>query len=102
MNPGFYFPIIAMFFVIYLTSRRRKQALLIQLMNKRNSEDKIKMKEIATRFIGKKCTVYTFDGNSVTRVIKEVSDGAILVEKNGTLEALNLDFVMRIKECPVK
>lgn len=36
-----------------------------------------------------------FDG-----VIKEVSDSAILVEKNGTVEAINLDFVIRIREYP--
>ena len=33
-------------------------------------------------------------------VIKEVSDRAILVEKNGTSEAINLDFVIRIREFP--
>ena len=33
--------------------------------------------------------------------IKEVTDGAILVEKDGKLEAINLDFVIRIREYPV-
>ena len=33
-------------------------------------------------------------------IIKEVTDGAVLVEKNGKLEAINLDFVIRIREYP--
>jgi len=33
-------------------------------------------------------------------VIKEVTDGAILVEKAGKSEVINLDFVIRIREFP--
>ena len=59
------------------------------------------MVELAKRFIGKECLVYSFDGShQFDGVIKEVSDGAILIEKNGTLEAVNLDFVIRIREYP--
>ena len=56
------------------------------------------MKELATRFIGKECIVCFFDGNQRAGVITEVTDGALLLEKNGNVEALNLDFVLRIKE----
>ena len=59
------------------------------------------MKELATRFIDKECVIYAFDSNhSYMGVIKEVTDGAILVEKDGKLEAINLDFVIRIREYP--
>ena len=59
------------------------------------------MKELAMKFIGKDCLINSFDGShQYTGVIKEVSDGAILIEKNGALEALNLDFVIRIREYP--
>ncbi len=56
------------------------------------------MFEIAKRFIEKECTVFLFDGNYFNGVIKEVIDGALLVEKKGNTEAINLDFVVRIKE----
>ena len=60
------------------------------------------MKELATRFIGKECVIYAFDnGHQYTGVIKEVTDGAILVEKEGKQEAINLDFVIRIREYPI-
>ena len=61
------------------------------------------MKELAKRFIDKECVISSFDGNhQYEGVIKEVTDGAILVENNGKMEALNLDFVIRIREYPRK
>ena len=59
------------------------------------------MKELATRFINKECVIYSYDsGHQYIGTIKEVCDGAILLEKDGKLEAINLDFVIRIREYP--
>ena len=59
------------------------------------------MKELAKRFIDKECIISSFDGNhQYEGVLKEVTDGAILMEKDGKIEALNLDFVIRIREYP--
>ena len=58
------------------------------------------MKELATRFIGQECIVFFFDGSQQMGIIKEVTEGAILLEKKEKLEAINLDFVLRIKEAP--
>ena len=61
------------------------------------------MKELAKRFIDKECVITSFDGNhQYEGVIKEVTDGAILVEKDEKIEAINLDFVIRIREYPRK
>jgi len=59
------------------------------------------MKELAKNFIGKDCLIYSFDGgHQYSGTIKEVSDGAVIVDNNGSLEAINLDFVIRIREFP--
>ncbi|MBQ2392266.1 MAG: hypothetical protein II306_10970 [Clostridia bacterium] len=59
------------------------------------------MKELAERFIEKECIIYSFDSShQYEGIIKEVTDGAILVEKDGKLEVINLDFVIRIREYP--
>ena len=59
------------------------------------------MLEFAKKFIDKECIIYAFDGShQFDGIIKEVSDGAILIEKNGSLEAINLEFVIRIREFP--
>lgn len=59
------------------------------------------MKELAKRFIDKECLITAFDSNhQFEGVIKEVSDSAVLVEKKEAVEAINLDFVIRIREYP--
>lgn len=57
------------------------------------------MKELAKRFIDKECIISSFD-DQYEGVLKEVTDGAILMEKDGKIEAINLDFVVRIREFP--
>lgn len=70
-------------------------------IKKKLTEDKTEMLELAKKFIGKECLIYAFDSNhQFTGIIKEVSEGALLIENNGTLEAINLDFVIRIREYP--
>ena len=57
-------------------------------------------KELAEKFIGKECLVYTVNSQKLTGEIKEVTDGALLLEKDRKSEAINLDFVIRIREYP--
>ena len=96
MNPSTYIPIIIMWIIIiYVLFRNRRAVIARQIIKKR------KMEELAKRFIDKECLISSFDSNhQFEGVIKEVSDSAILVEKNGTVEAINLDFVIRIREYP--
>ncbi|MBE6596048.1 MAG: hypothetical protein E7641_00095 [Ruminococcaceae bacterium] len=58
------------------------------------------MLELAKRFIDKECIIYTFNSNQMTGIIREVTDGALMIENKGTLEAVNIDFVIRIREYP--
>ena len=56
---------------------------------------------LAKKFIDKECLIYSFDGGrQFEGIIKEVDENAMLIEKNGELEAINLDFVIRIREYP--
>jgi len=59
------------------------------------------MVELAKRFVGKECIIYTFN-SQINGTIKEVSDGAILLDNKGTEEAVNVDFIIRIREYPTK
>lgn len=81
--------------------RTQKAAAVKQTLKKRKTEEEAKMVELAKQFIGKDCLIYAFDSNhQFDGVIKEVSDNAILIEKNEKIEAINLDFVIRIREYP--
>ena len=50
----------------------------------------------------RKCLIYTFNSSQLTGVIKEVKEGAILIENGDNLEAVNFDFIVRIREYPRK
>jgi ferredoxin-fold anticodon binding domain-containing protein len=87
--------------IIFTTQRKqRKTAIINTIMKKRKTGGNKEMKELATRFIGQECIVHFFDGSQQMGIIKDVTEGAILLEKKEKLEAINLDFVLRIKEAP--
>lgn len=102
MNLSIYIPIIILWIVIfYVLLRNRRTVAARQIIKKRKTEGSTEMKELAKRFIDKECIISAFDNNhQFDGVIKEVSDSAILIEKNGKTEAINLDFVIRIREFP--
>lgn len=102
MNPSYYIPIIIMLVILFIVSRTNKNMALMRLIKKRKTEDKREMTELAKQFIDKECIIYTFNGSQIMGTVKEVSGGALLVEKDGTTEAVNIDFVMRLREHPRK
>jgi hypothetical protein len=69
----------------------------------KDKEETQQMRELAKRFIGKECIVYSFNSQTFDGTLTEVTDGAlVLTRKDGTEEAINLDFVIRIREYPRK
>ena len=86
--------------IIFIMLRNSESAIAKKIIKKRKMEGNTEMKELAKRFIDKECLIYSFNSNQFEGVIKEVTEGAILVEKGGTVEAINLDFVIRIREFP--
>ena len=101
MNSSTYIPLIVLFIILYIMYHNRRAVVARQIIKKRKTRGNTEMKELAKRFIDKECIISSFDGNhQYEGVIKEVTDGAILVEKDGKIEVLNLDFVIRIREYP--
>ncbi|MBQ3547053.1 MAG: hypothetical protein IJA44_01070 [Clostridia bacterium] len=92
-----YFPIFLLLIIIFITQRNEK-AVFKNIINKRKTEDS-EMFELAQKFLNKECIIYTFN-SQITGIIKEVNEGGILIEKSGTLEAVNFDFIVRIREYP--
>lgn len=100
LNPLPYIPILILLLVLFLMLRTQK-TLLAKIRNKkRKQEDNTPMTELAKRFIDQECIIYSFNGNQFAGTIKEVNNGAVLIENGNTLEAINLDFVVRIREYP--
>jgi len=97
-----YIALLLLFIVLAMILRNRRAVIARKLIKKRRMEGNSAMKELAKQFIGKECVVSAFDSNhQFDGVIREVTDGAILLGKeDGKLEAVNLDFVIRIREHP--
>ena len=96
---------IVCFFLLLICEGRKKKRKNAAIINHRlNHRDKeiLKMKELAEKFIGKDCLVYTIasDSNSIKGVITEVTDSGLIIDYNGNLQAVNLEYVMRIQEWP--
>ncbi len=99
MKYAYWLPIIVLLFINSITHRNKLTAVKNVLKIKKR-KDKTKMVELAEKFIDKDCLIYSFNGSQFTGIIKEVTNGAILVENNNTVEAINLDYVVRIREYP--
>lgn len=96
-----YLLFIVLFILLYTMFRTRRAVVARKAIQNRRKEGKTEMMELAKRFLDKECLIYSFDSNHQYQgVIKEVSNSAVLIENGGTIEAINLDFVIRIREFP--
>ena len=108
MNGNTYLILLAVFLLVVIPwiTRRRKLAAVRHILNqKKQNKENREMKELAKRFIGEECIIYTITSNdgSVQGAIKEIDDGGMVIEKKtGKLEIVNLDFVTQIREYPRK
>lgn len=94
---------ICLLVLVMLQQRKSRNAAIVNHRLNHKGKEIEKMKELAERFIGKKCLVYTIasDSSAVNGVIKEVTGDGILVEGgDGNVQAVNLEYVTRIREWP--
>lgn len=95
-----YIVIFVLIIVLFIQHRNEKVWIRNHILKKKRKET-TEMLELAKRFIEKECIIYTFN-NQLVGTIKEIEGNALMIEKNGVLEAVNLDFVVRIREYPKK
>ena len=57
------------------------------------------MYEIVKNFIGKDCLIYTMN-SQVAGTITEVADGWLCIENGKDTDAVNVDYIVRIREYP--
>lgn len=104
---GYYLILIAFIILIIIPwiAQRRKLAAVKHILNKKKqNKENNNMKELAQKFIDKECLIYTIASGSdpVKGTLKEVTDDGLLIECDGNLQAVNLEFVTRIREWPRK
>ena len=92
-----------LFLVVFLPRRKQKIAAAAHHIRKKGKEEREAMETLAKQFTGKECIIYTITSNdgSVQGTIREVSAGGMLIEDaQGQLQAINLEYVTRIREYP--
>ena len=102
---GLYLALLAWILLVVIpgVTRRRKLAAIGHILNrKKQNKENNAMKDLAKQFIGKECIVYTVmsSDSGIQGTIKEVTDGGIIVEKKDGIEAVNLEYITRIREWP--
>ena len=58
------------------------------------------MNEIIDQYIGKDCLIYTMNSSNVSGVVTAVKDGWVSVDNGTDLDAVNLDYIVRIRVYP--
>ena len=99
-------PLLILMVLIMHERQQRSMRAQILLQHKRRkrhnkTEEHQTMFELAKRFIGKECVIHTFNGSQFAGTVKEVTEGALLLEdKIGNQEIVNLDCITRLREYP--
>ena len=89
--------------ILLIQQRKRRMAAIRHVLDrKKRSKENSPLTALAKRFIGKECIIHTVMSmdSGIQGTIREVSDGGILVEKKDGVEAVNLEYVTRIREWP--
>lgn len=101
MNTNAYFGIMLVMILIWIYEKRNKECIAaVRLRNQKVEGDK--MEAMAKQFVGKTCLVTIFGGSTVKGILREVQEHALLLEKKGKPQIINLEFVTCIEEIPQK
>ena len=86
---------------ILIIQRKKVQRLFNILRIKRKKRGFVDMSHIVEKFIGKDCLINLGSGSVADGIVKSVSDGWVELEgKDGNLQAVNIDYISRIREYP--
>lgn len=106
MPSSYYFMLglLMVFLLLEKRKRRRKRAAVINhRLNHRDQEKECTaMRELAEQFVGRDCIIYTLSGEDsvVKGRITQVADNGLIVDCDGNMQAVNLEYVTRIREWP--
>lgn len=95
--------ILLVLFIILFLQLRDKKMMARQVTKFKDPKERLEMLELAKNFLGKECIIYTFNSNQLVGTIQQISDGGILLlREDKSSEAVNADFIIRIREHPKK
>lgn len=93
-----YLPLIFLLYMGYLNRKGRLRRIRARIGRRKGDAE---MQELAKRFIGKDVLLYLISESNIDGILKEVIDNAVVIEKDGKVNVVNLDYVVRMREYPV-
>ncbi|MDO4573530.1 MAG: hypothetical protein Q4C13_09180 [Clostridia bacterium] len=103
MNPALYLLCFLPLLLILLERRQKTRTFFARKIQSRRKAGRNTrsnaMNEIVKRYIGKDCLIYTMN-SQLSGVVKEVVDGWLVVDNGTDEDAVNLDFIIRIRNYP--
>ena len=99
-----YFVLFVAVFLLYIPQKKRRRYVADRHIVKNriiNHKRRIVMKELVQRFIGKDVYIKLLEGTA-DGVVTEVTDNGVVLDNNGKLQVVNLDYVMKVREYPHK
>lgn len=100
MNPAYYLLIFLPLLLLLWQRREQRQAETIRRIIKRRREGKAILTGFIEKYIGKYCLIYTMN-SQVEGTVKAVEDNWIELEKDGSTQILNADYIVRVREYPL-
>ncbi len=87
--------------IIIILQRKKVQRLLHILRIKKRKRGNVDMSHMIEKFIGKDCLINLGSGSNADGVVKSFADGWVELEgKDGNLQAVNIDYISRIRVYP--
>ncbi len=87
--------------IILFLQRKKVQRMLHILRIKKRKRGNVDMSHMIEKFIGKDCLINLGSGSAADGIVKSVADGWVELEgKDGNLQAVNVDYISRIRVYP--
>jgi len=102
LNPALFIVFFLLLFVI-IPSQKQKALNVKRIIKKRKKRGIMNMNEIFQKYIDKDCVIYISNGTSsaIEAKVSSVTDNWLSVQTKDGEEAINIDYIVRIKEHPL-
>ena len=102
MNPSYYVLFLLVFLIIFFSLKKKRNRILRRIRRKRKGSVQMNQ-ELLNGFVGKNCIIKGSDTiQCVQGEIKRIEGNWMEVETKQGKELLNIDFIERIQEYPLK
>lgn len=100
MNVSYFLLVIIPIFLLLMQRSEQRQARAVRRIIERRREGERILTRFIEKYIGKYCIVYTMN-SQVEGIIRSAEDNWVELEKDGSQQVLNADYIVRVREYPL-